>query len=88
MNSWQLAGFDNFDGHFYKIEGTYETEADAIKAAQERLIEPEELQPTEHSGGQPPFGIQDQVYVVRPDNTMYRVGTSEKEECSYTKIFG
>jgi hypothetical protein len=88
MNSWKLAGFDTFDGHFYKIEGVYETEADAIKAAQERLIQLEELQPSEYSGGQPPFGIQDGVYVVRPDGSMYRFGTTEKEECSYTKVFG
>jgi hypothetical protein len=88
MNSWKLAGYDTFDGHFYKIEGTYGTEADAIKAAQERLVELDHLQPIECSGGQPPFGIQDMVYVVRPDGSMYRFGTTEKEECSYTKVFG
>ena len=88
MQEWKLAGYDTFDGHFYKIEGTYETEEDAIRAAQERIIELEELQPTEYSGGQPPFGIQDMVYVVRPDGSMYRFGTTEKEECSYTEIFG
>lgn len=88
MKPWKLAGYDTFDGHFYKIEGMYDTEEDAIKAAHKRLIELEELQPTEYSGGQPPFGIQDIVYVVRPDGFMYRFGTNEKEECSYTKIFG
>jgi len=88
MKSWGLAGYGTFDGHFYKIEGTYETEEDAIQAAQDRLIELEYFQPTEYSGGPPPFGIQDAVYVVRPDGSMYRYGTSEKEECSYNKIFG
>jgi len=88
MKSWKLAGYDTFDGHFYKIEGTYNTEEEAVRAAQERLVELEELQPSEYSGGQSPFGIQDSVYVVRPDGSMYRFGTSEKEECSYIKIFG
>ena len=55
MKSWKLAGFDTFDGHFYKIEGAYETEEDAIRAAQERLIELEELQPTSTRQGNHPL---------------------------------
>jgi len=44
-----------------------------IAGGKEKLKELEETQPSSQSGGQDPLGIQDKVFVVRPDGTDFRV---------------
>ena len=68
---WKLQGYDTFSREDYPLPGEYETEDEALAAAHERLEHLEKTQPSRTSGGQ--GGIQDQVYVVRPDGTMFRV---------------
>lgn len=69
--SWKLVGYDTFDGHFYALGGDFPDEYSAVESARDRLKELEREQPSLHSGGQ--GGIQDQVFVVRPDGTRFRV---------------
>ncbi len=72
---WTLKGYDTFEGGpdaYYSIEGVYDDQAAAEGAAQHRLEELEKIQPSDESGGQEVDGIQDHVYVVRPDGTKYR----------------
>ena len=72
---WKLQGYDTFQGGndaFYPLEGEYDDQAAAEQAALVRLAELEKTQPTQSSGGQSKDGIQDHVYVVRPDGTKYR----------------
>ena len=68
---WKLQGHDTFSREDYPLPGNYETEDEAIAAAHERLEHLETTQPSRTSGGQ--SGIQDQVYVIRPDATKFRV---------------
>lgn len=67
---WRLIGHDTFDGDDYSLT-EHGSEEEALHAAHDRLHALEILQPTYASGGQD--GIQDRVYVVRPDGTRYRV---------------
>jgi hypothetical protein len=67
---WRLRGHDTFAGEDYALRGVFWTEKAAQRAARRRLAELERSQPSATSGGQD--GIQDQVYVVRPDGTSYR----------------
>lgn len=69
---WSLLGYDTFEGEFYPIEGEYLDEVEIRRAAKARLEKLEETQPSEESGGQGAFGIQDLVYIVRPDGSRYR----------------
>ncbi len=69
---WQLQGYDTFAEEFYPLEGEYDTEKQTMAVAEARLEELEATQPSEHSGGQGKFGIQDRVYIVRPDGTRYQ----------------
>lgn len=71
---WRLKGFDEFEGAFYNYSSgeEYDSQEDAEKAAAEKLDELEVSQPSEMSGGQGTYGIQDRVFVVRPDGTSYR----------------
>ena len=71
IGPWKLQGRDPFAHEDYRLEGEYGSEADAIAAAGARLDDLEREQPTASSGGQD--GIQDQVSVIRPDGTMFRV---------------
>lgn len=77
---WRLQGYDTFEEEFYPIEGEHDTEEQAMAAAEARLVELEETQPSEHSGGQGKFGIQDRVYVVRPDGTRYQYVQGDIQE--------
>lgn len=70
--NWGIEGFDTFDNHPYPLPGSFKDENEAREAARARLIHLEETQPTESSGGQHSCGIQDRVFVVRPDGTKYR----------------
>ena len=48
-------------------------EQEARAAAIEQLEELEKHQPSAQSGGQPSKGIQDQVFIARPDGSSYRL---------------
>ncbi|OGG44092.1 hypothetical protein A2841_01205 [Candidatus Kaiserbacteria bacterium RIFCSPHIGHO2_01_FULL_48_10] len=72
---WRLEGYDTFEGGhdaFYPIEGEYESESAAQTAARQRLKKLERSQPSSSSGGQSSTGIQDRVYIVRPNGEKYR----------------
>ena len=69
---WRLRRWDEFEGKYYSLPGSYPTEEAAQQAARERLAELEKTQPSSKSGGQGFFGIQDRVYIVRPDGSQYR----------------
>jgi hypothetical protein len=72
---WSLDGYDTFEGGpdaYYPLEGEYDDEQSAQAAARKRLAELEKTQPSSSSGGQSFGGIQDQVFVVRPDGSKYR----------------
>ena len=75
MESWKLEGYDTFDHRPYRLPGEYQSQADAERAALERLQELERTQPRSLSGGQ--GGIQDRVYIVRPDGTQYLFDPSD-----------
>lgn len=68
---WTMEGYDTFANESYPLAGEWDTEPEVLVAAQERMQELEKSQPTESSGGQAD-GIQDQVYIVRPDGSKYR----------------
>jgi hypothetical protein len=68
---WTLQGYDTFAHESYPLDGEFDTEQAAIAAAKDHLDELERTQPSASSGGQD--GIQDRVYVVRPDGTSFRV---------------
>jgi hypothetical protein len=67
---WRLRGYDTFAREWYPLGGIYLSERAALRAAHKRLEELERSQPSATSGGQE--GIQDQVYIVRPDGTIFR----------------
>jgi hypothetical protein len=71
---WSLEEYDTFEGGdaFSPLEGEYYDEPTAQAAARNRLAELEKTQPSAHSGGQGFGGIQDQVFIVRPDGSKYR----------------
>ena len=71
-NPWKIEGWDTFDSHSYPLDGEFPDENEAYEAARARLMELEDSQPTESSGGQHPSGIQDHVFVVKPDGSKYR----------------
>lgn len=68
---WKLEGYDTFSREGYPLPGEYDTEDAAMTAAKKRLEYLERTQPSESSGGQ--GGVQDQVYLIRPDGTKFRV---------------
>ncbi len=67
---WRLQGYDTFAGDSYGLPGRFLSERTARRAAKRYLKRVEKMQPTHASGGQK--GIQDRVYIVRPDGSMYR----------------
>jgi hypothetical protein len=71
--TWRLKGLDTFAGDFYALTGEYPDEVAAVEAGRARLAKLERDQPSEQSGGQAEGGIQDRVYVVCPDGSMYRL---------------
>ena len=68
---WHLEGYDSFSNEEYPIPGSYPTEKKAIAAAKKKLAELEKTQPSATSGGQSSMGIQDRIYIVRPDGSKY-----------------
>src|SRR5262245_31069743 len=73
--TWGVDGYDTFEGGdaYYNVTKGLATEAEARAAASEYLRKIEAHQPSEHSGGQDPYGIQDRVFIVRPDGPRERV---------------
>ncbi len=67
---WGLEGYDTFKEEFYPLDGRFSSEESARNAARERLKKLEKTQPTESTGGQD--GVQDRVYIIRPDGSKYR----------------
>jgi hypothetical protein len=68
--SWKISGYDTFANEAYPLGGRYASQAAAERAARKRLGLFELMQPGDVSGGQ--AGIQDHVYVHRPDGSSYR----------------
>jgi hypothetical protein len=69
MGNWRVLGIDGFDDDagFYLV-AKCDTEQEAFERAQSYLQELERTQPISSSGGQGPDGIQDQVYIQRPED--------------------
>lgn len=70
MGLWTIEGYDSFAKEAYALPGSYSSQRVAEKAALRRLKALEMMQPSEISGGQ--NGMQDQIYIRRPDGTSYR----------------
>jgi hypothetical protein len=70
QKGWSLEGYDTFAGECYPLPGRFRNEEAARRAAHKYLLKLERTQPSAVSGGQD--GIQDQVYIRRPDGSMYR----------------
>jgi len=70
--TWILKGYDTFEERFYALSGEYPSQQEAERAAEAKLKEIEGTQPTVSTGEQEEDGIQDQIFVVRPDGTQYR----------------
>jgi hypothetical protein len=70
---FRLVGYDTFSNEWYNLNKTFKTETAAIRAAKKRLEHLEETQPSASSGGQGAGGIQDRVFVERPNGTRFRV---------------
>lgn len=71
MKKWKLVGFDTFSSEEYSLS-EHKTQALAERAAAERMQELEKSQPSSQSGGQGIFGIQDRVFIQRPDGSRYQ----------------
>jgi len=70
---WNLDTKDGFDmeAEPFRLSGPYGSEEEALRAADARFAELEALQPCAESGGQE--GIQDRLYLVRPDGSSRRL---------------
>jgi hypothetical protein len=74
-DTWAVEGYDTFEGGpdaFYPVKSGLATEEDAHIAAASYMKHLERSQPSATSGGQGLTGIQDRVYIVRPDGSRYR----------------
>lgn len=69
---WRLVGYDTFEGEYYPLYGEHEDEHNARIAAIERFRMLKETQSSEDSGGQDEFGLQDRIFIQRPDGSKYR----------------
>lgn len=79
MGEWKLKGRDKFTGKFYDIFDSYPNEQSAIEMARERRADFGLTQPS--SGSQGRKGVQDKVYIVRPDGTQYLFDGSNWVNC-------
>lgn len=68
---WKIRGHDTFSNEPYSLPGEWTDEDGALLGARERLQELERTQPASETGGQDENGIQDKVYIIRPDGTEY-----------------
>lgn len=69
---FRLVGLDTFEGAYYSLDGEYDDEQAALVEARKRLDDLERTQPSVTSDGQY-GGIQDRVFVERPDGSRFRV---------------
>lgn len=69
---FKLLGYDTFSNEWYDLE-EFPTEKKAKEAGVKRLEELAISQPASSSGGQASGGIQDRVFIERPDGNRYRV---------------
>jgi len=83
---WKIRGHDTFEDAPYRLEGKYGSQDAAEEGARSRLEYLEKNQPTESSGGQADDGIQDRVFVVRPDGTEYRYTPAEPTEGTKCRV--
>ena len=72
-------GLDTFDGGSYPISNgpdwkpiECETEEEILVHAKAQMDSLKKLQPDSSSGGQDFGGIQDRIFVLRPDGSSYR----------------
>jgi hypothetical protein len=72
LGRWKLQGYDVFSDEYYRLPGRHWTEALARMAARRYLKSLERMQPSASSGGQKKGGLQDRVFILRPDETGYR----------------
>jgi len=77
---WRIRGYDEFEGEYYRLTGEFVSEDVAKEAALAQFKLLAITQPHTQSGGQDDFGIQDRVFVVRPDGTQYRFIPVEPEQ--------
>lgn len=75
IDKWRIRGYDPLDDEFFEIPGTWFCESDARDAAFLKLKYFERSQPAALSGGQK--GVQDQVFVLCPNGSTYRVYPSK-----------
>ena len=70
---WHIDSMDGFDmdAYPYRLSGPYGTEDEALRAADGHFADLEASQPSASSGGL--WGIQDRLYLVRPDGTSMRL---------------
>jgi hypothetical protein len=73
QGKWYIRGYDTFENQPYSLDGEWDDEAQAVLRAKAHLGQIERTQLSEDSGGQDEGGIQDQVWVVRPDGTEFQV---------------
>ncbi len=68
LGRWKVLGQDSFDmdPEVYSVS-EHVTHCEALNAAYRYLEKLEKEQPTYRSGGQPPHGIQERVYLETPD---------------------
>ena len=69
---YELIGVDAFSNESYEL-GKFKTKREAMKEAVKRLKKLEKTQPSVSSGGQAILGIQDRVYIARPNGTLCRI---------------
>ena len=69
---FKLLGYDTFSNEWYDLD-KFKTEKEAVRAGKTRLRDLEVTQPSATSGGQESMGIQDRVFIERPDGSKYRV---------------
>ena len=71
-NEWKLVGFDAFEEEYYSLNDSYPNENEARQAAILKFKEINKLQPPEEAGGQDDEGIQDRLFIERPNGSKYR----------------
>ncbi|MDO8429457.1 MAG: hypothetical protein Q7S88_02410 [Candidatus Daviesbacteria bacterium] len=69
---WNIVGYDTFEESYYRVPGSYLDERSTRLAAKLRLDLLNQTQPPDQTGGQNDEGIQDRIFIQRPNLTLYR----------------
>lgn len=85
MKKWKLVGYDTFSNEEYSLT-EHKTQELAEAAAADRMQELERTQPSSQSGGQGLYGIQDRVYIERPDGSRYQWFTTSGTLAALTGV--